>query len=111
MEAQLGGDLSTSTQFLRELENAIVESLQPFSGQELSPELIGEICNSLYKKIKTVGLEATAVGYDQPYPHIDLHIEHPDGAHVFEANSTLNLTSENNVNNSETARETSTTSD
>lgn len=92
--------------YLLEVENAIVDVLRPYRGQEINEDLIGEIVNSLYNGIRVTGLKANVAGYTE---HIDLNIQHPDDASLFEANIKLELNGiadPSNGNNRETATKT-----
>lgn len=90
MEQQkmLGGDAAKTASIMQELEDAITDCFKPFAGQEISGELVRDMCDKLYYGIGRTGLDVSVAGYEDT---IDLHIVHPDGSDKFEANISLSL--------------------
>lgn len=88
--------------YMAEVEEAVVDCLRPFSGQEVNQELIQEMVNALYNGISSTGLKVNVAGYEE---HIDVNITHPDGPKLFEANIQLGIKGTINANPGETAPE------
>ena len=84
-------DINEQAKIMLELENAIVNTLKPFYGEDVNEDLAKEMSNVLYKNICSVGLKASIAAWAD---HLDLYIEHPEGPEIFQANISIKLKSD-----------------